>query len=252
MKQLLVLASIFFACYLFCQVQIREDRLHDCPQLMLWAWERPENLQWIDPNKVGVAFLARTLSLKEHTISIYSRRQPLDVPPGTYMMAVVRIESSALHLPEFPDAQVNAVVKAILAVGGDQSIKSLQIDFDARETERTAYKQILEKLRSALPEHVGLSMTALASWCAGDYWIARLPVDEVVPMYFRMGSIGNNRQEYLNYKHHWRCLCDKSIGIATDEEVDRKYKVNRRVYIFSPHAWVREQNISFADNSRFK
>jgi hypothetical protein len=252
MKQFFVLSSIFFACYLFFQVQARENRLYDCPQLMLWAWERPENLLWINPNKVGVAFLARTLSLNGEAVSIQPRRQPLNVPPGTYMMAVVRIESNALHLPKFSDSQVDSIVKAILAVGGDQSIKAIQIDFDARESERIAYRHILEKLRSALPEHVALSMTALASWCAGDYWLAGLPVDEIVPMYFRMGSIGNNRQEYLEHRHHLRCLCDKSIGIATDEFVDRKYTSNRRVYMFSPHAWVREQVISSAKFSRFQ
>jgi hypothetical protein len=251
MKQILVLVSIFFACYFFCQVQSREDRLHDCPQLMLWAWERPENLRWINSNKVGVAFLARTLTLNEETVSIHTRRQPLDVPPGTYMMAVVRLESNTLHLPKFSDSQVDAIVKAILAVGGGHTVKAIQIDFDARESERIAYRQILERLRSSLPENVGLSMTALASWCAGDYWLAKLPVDEIVPLYFRMGTIGNNRQEYLDYKHHLRCLCDKSIGIATDEFVDRKYASNRRVYIFSPHAWVREQVISSADYLRF-
>ncbi len=219
---------------------------------MLWAWERPENLQWINPNRVGVAFLARTLSLDEDTVSIHLRQQPLNVPGGTYVMAVVRIESNALHLPKFSDSQVDSIVKAVLAVGVNRSIKAIQIDFDARESERVAYRRVLVALREALPDHVGLSMTALASWCAGDYWLANLPVDEIVPMYFRMGSIGSNRQEYLEYRHHLRCHCDKSIGIATDEFVDRKYLSNRRVYMFSPHAWVREQLISVTNLPRFQ
>ena len=30
------------------------------PQVMVWAWERPEVLDFIDPHAIGVAFLART------------------------------------------------------------------------------------------------------------------------------------------------------------------------------------------------
>jgi hypothetical protein len=272
-KQLSVLICIFSACYLFLLVQAKEDRLHDCPQLMLWAWERPENIEWINPRKVGVAFLARTLNLNEESVSVYKRKQPLSVPPCTYMMAVVRIESNAHHLPKFSDSQVDSIVKAILASGGDESIKALQIDFDARESERIAYRRILQRVRSLLPEHVGLSMTALASWCAGDRWLEQLPVDEIVPMYFRMGAIGGSRQEYLDswgpsvpsapldfkssrlssylHRHRSWCNCDKSIGIATDEFVDRKFTSNRRVYVFSPRAWARQQIVTSIDSSRF-
>jgi len=33
------------------------------PNLYLWAWERPEDLQFLSNRKVGVAFLAKTISL---------------------------------------------------------------------------------------------------------------------------------------------------------------------------------------------
>ncbi|HKX29107.1 MAG TPA: hypothetical protein VJ302_15540, partial [Blastocatellia bacterium] len=34
------------------------------PRIVLWAWERPENLEFIDPGRIGVAFLARTIRLE--------------------------------------------------------------------------------------------------------------------------------------------------------------------------------------------
>ncbi|MGB0036522.1 MAG: hypothetical protein WBP79_13720, partial [Candidatus Acidiferrales bacterium] len=33
------------------------------PRVMLWAWERSEDLRGIDPREAGVAFLARTVFL---------------------------------------------------------------------------------------------------------------------------------------------------------------------------------------------
>ena len=33
------------------------------PLLVLWAWERPEDLRFLDPIRVGVAFLAATVRL---------------------------------------------------------------------------------------------------------------------------------------------------------------------------------------------
>lgn len=34
------------------------------PRTVLWAWERPEDLKALDPDRVAVAFLAQTLVLK--------------------------------------------------------------------------------------------------------------------------------------------------------------------------------------------
>ncbi len=46
---------------------------------------------------------------------------------------------------------------------------------------------MLQDLRQKLPQQIPLSMTALASFCVGDRWLDDLPVDEAVPMIFRMG-----------------------------------------------------------------
>lgn len=78
-------------------------RLSHFPKIILWAWERPEELRFIDPREVGVAFLARTIFLKGETIIVRPRLQPLSVPDQTALMAVVRIESDRFD-PRVPEA----------------------------------------------------------------------------------------------------------------------------------------------------
>ena len=66
------------------------------PDVMLWAWERPEDLSGIDSSRAGVAFLARTVFLVGDTVSVRPRLQPLRLPlggaSGTALVAVVRVE----------------------------------------------------------------------------------------------------------------------------------------------------------------
>src|SRR5438309_12019664 len=38
----------------------------DLPNVVLWAWERPEDLRFIDPQRTGVAFLAATVSISSN------------------------------------------------------------------------------------------------------------------------------------------------------------------------------------------
>src|SRR5258708_1560376 len=71
----------------------RLDPLPDFPRIMVWAWERPEKLDFLDPNEAGVAFLARTIHVRGDVVTARPRMQPLVVKPGTALMAVVRIES---------------------------------------------------------------------------------------------------------------------------------------------------------------
>jgi hypothetical protein len=40
------------------------NRLASFPPVMLWAWERPEAINFIDPSVVGIAFLAKTIHLR--------------------------------------------------------------------------------------------------------------------------------------------------------------------------------------------
>ncbi len=207
------------------------DPLPGFPRVMVWAWERPERLDFINPRETGVAFLARTIFLREGNVTVRPRLQPLVVAPGTALMAVVRIESQLVvgHVGE--PAPRLALEHAILEATELHAVRGLQIDFDARASEREFYRAILVDVRRVLPASMPLSITALASWCEYDDWISGIPVTEAVPMLFRMGA-----EPHRAGSDFRAGVCRTSVGISTDEplaEIPR----GRRVYIFHPRSW---------------
>ena len=116
----------------------------------------------------------------------------------------------------------------------------LQIDFDAATSERDFYRSLLQDLRRQLPDKVPLSMTALASFCAGDRWLRDLPVDEAVPMIFRMGADDKPIKNTLaSGQDFGEPLCRRSYGIALDEPLEMKFEKSRRRYVFNNRSWTR-------------
>jgi hypothetical protein len=201
---------------------------------MLWAWERPEDLRFIKTEDVGVAFLAGTLHLGKAT-SFSPRMQPLRVSPKTKLIAVVRIETTGA--PRLDQLQVQDSLKYLNDVSKLPGVVAAQIDFDATASERKFYRQLLEKLRQQLPSSMPISITALASWCIGDRWIADLPINEAVPMLFRMGTGQSEVKSWLgSAKEFPAAVCRDSLGISTDEPW-KSLPTGRRVYAFSPKPW---------------
>ncbi len=204
----------------------QRDPLPEFPRVMLWAWERPEKLDFINPREAGVAFLARTVYLRGGMVTVRPRLQPLVVAPGTALMAVVRIEAQ----DSGPVARIE-VEHAILDATELRGVRALQIDFDAKVSERDFYRGVLLDLRRVLPASIPLSITALASWCEYDDWISGLPVAEAVPMLFRMGA-----ESYRPGDDFRPGMCRTSVGISTDEPL-AEIPHGRRVYIFHPRSW---------------
>jgi hypothetical protein len=204
--------------------------LEQLPSVILWAWERPERLSFINPEKVGVAFLAKTITLHDNSVAVRPRLQPLNVPPGTKLVAVVRIETD--HRPSLSAAQLTQTVDELISASRLSDIKALQIDFDATVSQRDFYRNLLIQLRDLLPNEFPISITALASWCAGDNWLEHLPIDEAVPMMFRLGV--EKRKFQAGYEFS-ATPCKTSAGISTDEPVTLP-SVNR-LYIFNPDPW---------------
>jgi hypothetical protein len=233
---------IWLAPYLFHTLDVpsSHSRLARLPHIILWAWERPEEINFIDPSEVGIAFLAKTIELRGEKVIIRPRLQPLQFPAGTVLMAVVRIEVSRFELPSFSLEQHERVVSAIAELHRISNVAALQVDFDATASERIFYRSMLYDLRSRLPDTTGLSITALASWCIHDDWLSGLPIDEAVPMLYRMGV---DRKQVLRHLEAGRnfqpALCRQSVGVSTDEPRPR-LPAGRRVYIFHPHPWSEE------------
>lgn len=110
----------------------------------------------------------------------------------------------------------------------------MQVDFDARLSQRVWYREMLGELRQKLPQSTPLEITALASWCQRDDWMTGLPVGEAVPMLFRLGA----GEEYTGSDFHG-ALCRESIGISTDE-LPRAVPHGRRLFVFHPRPWTED------------
>lgn len=206
------------------------------PAVILWAWERPEDLSFIDPEKTSVAFLAKTIYLRGDKVVARPRLQPLKTALGTKLVAVIRIETDRTDRPILSAMQVQQTAREILKSSGSFEV---QIDFDATVSQRDFYRTLLQEVRWNLPADTKLSITALASWCAGDDWLRDLPVDEAVPMLFRLGVDQRQFQRRLETGQPFASrLCQDSAGVSTDEPVTPP-PVDR-LYIFSPKPWSQE------------
>lgn len=188
--------------------------------------------------------MAQTLILQNDEVIFQPRRQPLEVKPETFLIAVTRIETDKFNQnipPALSDPQGERIISFIKQTLALPHVRAVQIDFDARRSERNFYQNLVVNLRSQLPENVPLSMTALASWCVSDNWFAGLPVDEAVPMAFRLGADDKPVRAFLASGDDWReTLCRGSYGIALDEPLKTKFSPNRRIYIFNNRPWRAE------------
>jgi len=210
------------------------------PRIILWAWERPEDLEFLDPEEFGVAFLAQTLTIKGSDVLFNPRHQPLKVSPGVKLIAVTRIESEKVtgQPDDLSDDVRNKLVERIRKTLELNNVSAIQVDFDVVPAERTFYRRLLEDLRHQLPDNVPLSMTALASFCVGDRWVSDLPVDEAVPMVFRMGTDSDPIEQLLTSGGDFRVdLCRRSYGVALDEPLKTNFAKQRRIYVFNARSW---------------
>jgi len=212
----------------------------EMPPKILWAWERPEDLRFLDAEKFGVAFLAQTLTLQQDEVVFRPRRQPLELPENIYLIAVTRIETTkdASKRAALSDEQRKKIVNLIKKSLALPGVKAIQTDFDVRSSERNFYRALVLDLKKELPENTPLTMTSLASWCVGDNWFNDFPVDEAVPMAFDMGADDKAIRDFLGKENDWRePLCRGSYGISLEDPLNVNFKPNRRFYYFKSKAW---------------
>lgn len=198
------------------------------PHVTVWAWERDEDLSYIDPAKIDVAYFAGNIYVHGSLVSFRPRTQKLKLPKNAKTIPVFRIEtirrSSASSSSSFsfstttppppPPPPTQAATDAVSSVPDQkaaefvartitgelkklnkfQRAQMVQIDFDALEDERPFYKTLLRNLRQELPPATRISITALASWLLADRWIEPGSADEAVAMLF---SIGPGKRDVL-------------------------------------------------------
>ncbi len=209
-------------------------RMRVFPSRMLWAWESPQDLRFLKQGE-GVAFLSGEIHLEGEVARWQPRRNPLRMNPSTPLMAVIRVETHAAILN---DQQGRDLIQRSLQCLSLPGVMGLQIDFDATQHERAWYARVLRDLRAALPDHIPLSITALGSWCWDDPWIANLPVDEAVPMLFRMSANEQVIRRRLSQRRDVKVqLARHCWGVSTDEPLP-KLRGGRRIYVFHPGPWT--------------
>ncbi len=229
----LVLAALAFAG---CRPAIPDTA--ELPTTMLWAWERPEDLGFVDPAETGIAFLAATLVLAGENAETSPRLQPLWTPEGAALVAVVRVETEQ---PALTREQAHAAADAIAGeLDGGTELAAVQLDFDSTTSQREFHRELLIQLRDRLEDTVPLYMTALASWCLHDDWLRGLPVEAAVPMFFDMGADADWVDRHLTGGGDVMSdACRADVGRAT-YELDRAVPRGRRVWWFHDEPWSRD------------
>lgn len=240
-----VVFSLFIFASMFSvscrkQNEVNPKLSNEMPSKILWAWEREEDLRFIEPEKFGAAFLAQTLILQNENVTFRPRRNSLQVAPETYLIAVTRIETlkDQKSRPKLSKEQSDEIVSLVKKTLQLPNVRAVQIDFDVVVSEREFYRSMIGDLKKSLPENTPLTITSLASWCVGDSWFNDFPIDEAVPMAFQMGADDERIRSFLSNGNDWRePLCRGSYGISIDEPLKMNFKANRRFYYFNPKPW---------------
>lgn len=206
------------------------------PKLIVWAWERPEDLRFAGPD-IEVAALTGFLEISATGLSARGRRLPLKVsrPPDIAVVHVEILDGAPVDWTPALRRQVSATVLHYAQV---VTARRVQLDFEVKASERQMLLDVVGDVRRALPRGTFLSMTALASWCETETWLNAAPVDEIVPMLFRMQPRGEAIKERLAKGGDLRNpRCRAALGVSTDSSIERA-PPGRRVYLFNPGSWT--------------
>ncbi|WP_293346717.1 hypothetical protein [Phenylobacterium sp.] len=205
--------------------------------LVLWAWERPEDLRFAG-REVEIAAQTGFIELSGDRLIVRGRRHPLQAGSGQVTTAVVHLQiDPRRRLVWTPERQAQ-VAQAVLRLARRPGVRRLQLDFEVRASERPILLAVLRGVRAGLPEGIELSMTALASWCDTETWLDQAPVDEIVPMLFRMGPGGERLKARLAAGGDFaNPRCRGALAVSTDTPLARA-PAGRRVYLFNPRSWT--------------
>lgn len=191
------------------------------PAPILWVWGDTPDLRDLDPG-VGVAVWTGTVHVDGRGLWSEPRSGGVRLREDTPYIAVVRVETSR-GAPLDPGALADAILTRV----PPRRIDGVQVDWDARLSERSVYADVLVRLAAHLD--VPLTVTALVSWCGDGSWLDTLPIDGAVPMYFRMGTPAPPELTSPT--------CKGRFGVSTDEPWPAHHAADQ-LWIFTPGAWT--------------
>lgn len=191
-------------------------------------------------SRAAVAVVDRHVWLAGDKVLVRPGAQPRRLPPGTRVIPVVHVEIDVLHPPRSLGAARATVLDAVDRAARASTSGWVQLDLEARPSQREDYRALVAEIRARLPREVRFSVTALAWWCRSPAWLDGLAADEVVPMFFRMGRDNAPLRAIVATQPgvlHPLCRAG-SAGFSRQEafapEVAERY---RRTYWFDERGW---------------
>ena len=212
-RQLKLLA--FFAGIVSSAVAAAER--NNLPDEVWWYWDRPATQLPTPAPGVGAAVVTTHIIFSGEGFVRQPRRSALHLPSDVPTVPVIHVEVDPARPFAGNAAQRDALRDAVVdVVGRGGSTRWVQLDFEARRTQRGFWRAAVEAIKAALPPGFRLSVTALASWCYGDRWLGDVPADEIIPMYFRLGRA---RPDYVlrSAAGVTESRCALAHGVANDE-----------------------------------
>lgn len=204
-----------------------------------WLWDEALLPAW---SWQEAAILDRHILLSGDNILTRPRMRQPALAPSTRRTPVVHVEVSTVNPPRDIETSRAAILQAMRAAAGASTSGWVQLDMEARPSQRAFYRSLVGQIRAELPARIRLSVTALAWWCRSPAWLDDLPADEVVPMFFRMGKDNASLRALIEHtpeQLHPRCRSD-SAGFSPQEafppQVLARYP---NTYWFDRHAWRR-------------
>jgi hypothetical protein len=209
----------------------------DLPPLVLWAWDRDDDLRFLDTSDTGVAFLAATLTLRSEGVVLTPRHNPLAVPEGVSRVAVVHVETDRAEPPALSGKMLRRFVEVLAAVSDElphMSCRSttrprhLSAPFSSMRSRlcASAFPARRSRSRHSLPgvsTRAGPNGSMPMRWCrCCSAWAGR-----------------RVRAHFANGGDFRGVECRSSLGVATDE-LPAELPPGRRVYVFSPRRWTPE------------
>jgi hypothetical protein len=210
------------------------DPAHDA---IAWLW-KDANVPAF--SRAAVAVVDRHVWLAGDKVLVRPGAQPRSLPPATTVIPVVHVEIDPLHPPASLRPAVPVILDAMRSAARASTSGWVQLDLEARPSQRADYRDLVRNIRTTLPRQLKLSVTALAWWCRSAPWLDGLAADEVVPMFFRMGRDNAALRGIVARQPaalHPLCRAG-SAGFSRQEkfpgEVAARY---RRTYWFDETAW---------------
>jgi hypothetical protein len=201
-----------------------------------WVWFSSDA-----PLQAGeLAVLTESLAFPGDTIEVRRRMRALPVDASVKLTPTVHVHLDLAHPQRLGPRHVEAVMSAMREASRVTTSNWVQLDFEALDTQRSFYVDLIRAVRAGLPPSIKLSVTVRAGWCNDAALLDRLAADEIVPMFFRMGDQSSWYRDRLNAVPEslaGRCR-GPAAGFAMQERMPKAVLERyRRRYWFNYENW---------------